>query len=237
MNLVWPITALFGSALALWFYFAYGRLATQHQVQAAKRRHKLQPAEQDTPFPIMVAKGALHCGSGCTLGDIVAEWLVFFVPAVAVWFGWQTLFSEKIFAVWILDYIFAFVIGIGFQYFTIKPMRQLSPWQGLVAALQADALSLTAWQVGMYGLMAIAQFYVFRRLLGATPEVNTPEFTLCRSPCWPDLPRAIPSIGGSSQSASRNGCNHAFGLLDGRRDWVVGTRHAKSGKNGIDLRL
>lgn len=83
----------------------------------------------------------------------------FFVPAIAVWFGYTTLFSEKMFAVWILDFIFAF--AIAFQYFTIKPMRNLSVREGLVAALKADTLALTAWQIGMYGLMAFAQFHVF----------------------------------------------------------------------------
>jgi Domain of unknown function (DUF4396) len=89
----------------------------------------------------MVAKGALHCGSGCTLGDLLAEWLAFAVPAVALWFGYQTLFSEKMFAVWILDFVFAFVFGIAFQYFTIAPMRGLSVKEGLIAALKADTLS------------------------------------------------------------------------------------------------
>jgi hypothetical protein len=30
-----------------------------------------------TPFPVMVGKGALHCGSGCMLGDVAAELLAF----------------------------------------------------------------------------------------------------------------------------------------------------------------
>jgi Domain of unknown function (DUF4396) len=127
-------------------------------------------------IPSWLAKGALHCGSGCTLGDIIAEWLAFLVPAVAVWFGYTTLFSEKMFAVWIIDFVFAFGFGIAFQYFTIKPMRNLSVKDGLVAALKADTLSLTAWQIGMYGLMAFAQFYLFRHLLGAMAQVNSPEF-------------------------------------------------------------
>ena len=42
--------------------------------------------------------------------------------------------------------------------------------------MKADSLSLTAWQVGMYGFMALAQFYIFRRVLGADLEVNMPEF-------------------------------------------------------------
>ena len=176
MNLVWPITALYVSALGLIFYFVYGRLATDDQMSAAQKSGERPPSKTLTPFPVMVAKGALHCGSGCTVGDVLAEWLAFFVPAVAIWFGYQTIFSEKMFAVWILDYIFAFALGIAFQYFTIAPMRNLSVGEGLKAAVKADILSLTAWQIGMYGFMAIAQFYLFRRVLGIPLKVPTIEF-------------------------------------------------------------
>jgi Domain of unknown function (DUF4396) len=170
MNLVWPITALYASVPGLAFYLAYGRRVTHQRTRVGRNK------PHTPPFPVMVAKGALHCGSGCTLGDILAEWLAFTVPAVALWFGYRTLFSEKMFAVWILDFVFAFVFGIAFQYFTIVPMRELSVKEGLIAALKADTLSLTAWQVGMYGFMGFAQFYLFRRLLGLRLEVPTPEF-------------------------------------------------------------
>jgi hypothetical protein len=176
MNIVWPVTALFGSLLALVAYFKYGRLATHGKARAAMERDEPMPSKALTPFPVKVGKGAMHCGSGCTLGDICAEWLVFAVPVIATWFGWQWLFSEKIFAVWVVDYIFAFVFGVAFQYFTIAPMRGLSPGQGLVAAVKADTLSLTAWQVGMYGSMAIAHFYIWRELIGAELRVVSPEF-------------------------------------------------------------
>jgi Domain of unknown function (DUF4396) len=176
MNIVWPVTALFGTVLSLWAYFSYGRLATAKKHKRAEQAGEKPPNKTGTPFPMMVAKGTSHCGAGCTLGDIFAEWLAFAVPAIAVWLGWQSLFSEKIFAVWVLDYIFAFVIGIAFQYFTIQPMRNLSPAKGLVAAVKADTFSLTAWQVGMYGFMAFAQFYLFRSLLGTKLEVNSFEF-------------------------------------------------------------
>jgi Domain of unknown function (DUF4396) len=161
MNVVWPVTALYGGALALWFYFRHGRQSAHHGAHS---------------FPVGVATGATHCGAGCTLGDIVAEWLCFGVPAVAVWFGFQSIFAEKMFAVWIVDFIFAFGFGIVFQYFAIVPMRGLAFGPGIVAALKADTLSLTAWQVGMYGFMALAQFGYFRPLLGKMLEVNTPEF-------------------------------------------------------------
>lgn len=42
--------------------------------------------------------------------------------------------------------------------------------------MKADTLSLSAWQVGMYGVMAIAKLWLFRRVLGAELEVASPEF-------------------------------------------------------------
>ena len=125
---------------------------------------------------VAVAKGTSHCGAGCALGDIIAEWLAFSIPAVAVAFGWRSLFGEKTFAVWILDFLIAFLFGVVFQYFTIKPMRNLSVQDGVVAALKADTASITSWQVGMYGAMAILQFLWFRRAFGVIAKVDTPEF-------------------------------------------------------------
>src|SRR6185437_950132 len=121
-------------------------------------------------------KAALHCGAGCMIGDVIAEWLAFAAPVVAVWLGWHTLFDEKIFADWVLDFLFAFALGIVFQYFAIVPMRNLSPGKGIVAALKADTLSLVSWQIGMYGFMAFAQFLWFDHGFGAKAEVDTPEF-------------------------------------------------------------
>jgi hypothetical protein len=176
MNVVWPVTALFGTVITLWGYFRYGRLATQARAQATMRRGDDPPSKKETPFAVMVGKGAAHCGSGCCLGDIIAEWLAFAVPGIAVALGWKSLFAERMFAVWILDFLFAFAIGIVFQYFTIKPMRDLSVGEGIWQAVKADTLSLSAWQVGMYAFMAFAQFYLFRSILHARLEVDTPEF-------------------------------------------------------------
>jgi hypothetical protein len=176
MNVVWPVTALFGSFIALWAYLAYGRLATEDKAHIAIKRGEEPPNRRLTPFPASVGIAATHCGSGCCLGDIIAEWLAVAVPGVALAFGWQSLFDEKMFAVWIVDYLFAFALGVVFQYFTIKPMRNLSVGQGVVQAITADALSLTAWQAGMYGFMAFAQFYLFRHLLGVRLVVTSSEF-------------------------------------------------------------
>lgn len=171
MNVVWPVTALFGTFITLVGYHLYGRRSSTHDAGSGNDTSK-----EETPFPVMVAKGATHCGSGCTIGDLCAEWLAFFAPTITIWFGWRSLFEEKMFAVWILDFLFAFAIGVAFQYFTIKPMRHLSVRQGLVQAVKADTFSLCAWQIGMYAFMAFAQFQIFRGLLGVPLEVATPEF-------------------------------------------------------------
>ena len=167
MNLVWPLTALFGSVLWTAGYYVWGRAMPEGQDK---------DDDAKPPFPVMVAKGASHCGAGCTLGDIIAEWAAFALPTIAAWFGWHSLFAEKTFAVWIPDFILAFGIGIVFQYFTIAPMRNLGVGEGIVAAVKADIASISAWQIGMYGLMAIIQFGWYRNAFGGIAEVNSPEF-------------------------------------------------------------
>jgi Domain of unknown function (DUF4396) len=162
MNVVWPVTALYAGPLGLWAYYRMGRLSTQAAARQAKQQGKRMPG-MDKPFWQKAALGATHCGSGCALGDIMAEWIIFVLPF--------TLFGKKIFGAWALDYAFAYFLGVIFQYFSIAPMRGLSLGKGLVAAIKADTLSLTSWQLGMYGWMAIATFAIFGHELEKTNPV------------------------------------------------------------------
>ena len=163
MNVVWILTPLYSGLAGLWAYYKIGRLGTKKKMMAAKQAGT-EPPSQQKPFWQMVLVGALHCGSGCTLGDILVEAFVYFVPLV--------LFGRAIFGGWVLDFVVAFLFGIVFQYFAIKPMRDLSPGEGLKAALKADTLSLASWQIGMYGWMAIATFAIF----GHELKADTPLF-------------------------------------------------------------
>jgi len=162
MNVVWPLSALWAGPFALYYYFKVGRLSTEEAVMGAKQRGEEPPGKQK-PFRQTAGLAASHCGAGCTLGDIIVEWSLFFFPV--------TLFGEKIFGSWAVDYAVAFVIGIGFQYFTIQPMRNLPPGEALKQAVKADAFSITSWQVGMYGWMAIATFLIFGHELEKTSPV------------------------------------------------------------------
>jgi hypothetical protein len=155
MNFVYPITALYGGIFALVFYYCIGKNGAKNRQHTHRK-----------PFWQSVAIGALHCGSGCTLGDIFAEALLFYMPVL--------IFGSKLAGTWTIDYIFAFVIGILFQYYAIKPMGKLSTVNALKAALKADTLSLTSWQAGMYGWMAICFFVLFKN----RPEPTDPVFWL-----------------------------------------------------------
>lgn len=159
INFVWPITGLYAGPLALLAYYIIGRKSTQKNMMAMKEKG----VKMKKPFWQSVTAGALHCGSGCTIGDIIAETLMLYVTI--------TLVGNKLVNSWIIDYFFAFAFGIVFQYYAIKPMRNLFPKEGLIAALKADTLSLTSWQVGMYGGMAIATFLVFKHRLAANSIV------------------------------------------------------------------
>ena len=163
MNIVWPVTALYAGPLALLTYLKAGRPSARQSVTTAEEKGEKNPGMQK-PFWLTVAVGATHCDSGCALGDLVAEWFTFAVPLV--------IFGSKVFGGWVIDYICAYLLGIVFQYFSIKPMKDLSPGQGVWAAIKADTLSLTAWQIGMYGWMAIVTFIIF----GHEIEKTTPVF-------------------------------------------------------------
>lgn len=98
-----------------------------------------------------VVLSTLHCGAGCTLADLVGEWFVYFVPVA--------IGGSFIAGSWVLDYVLALLFGIGFQYAAIRGMERTLPRRVAVRrAAKADFWSLTAWQAGMYGWMAVVIF-------------------------------------------------------------------------------
>lgn len=143
MNVVWPVTALYWGAVALWGLWDMGA----PPLNPGKRQ---SPAK---PFWQQAAVAVTHCGAGCTLGDIVGEWLVFAC-------GWK-LFGEKLYAELLVDFPLAFGLGIILQYFTIAPMRGLGVREGLAAAVKADTVSIVAFEVGLFGWMALDAFVLF----------------------------------------------------------------------------
>lgn len=94
-----------------------------------------------------------HCGAGCTLGDIIAEWSVL---ALGI-----TIAGVGLYADFVFDFVLAWLLGVIFQYFTIAPMRQLRGIQGIREAIKADTLSILTFQVGLFAGMFIYQMLIF----------------------------------------------------------------------------
>ena len=155
MNIVWPVTALYFSVFAIWAYFRAGRSMTSDAMQGMSEQEIKQRQEQarNSPTWQQTALADSHCGAGCVLADIVTEFTVFGAGA--------TLLGTELYASYAWDFIAAWSLGIVFQYFTIKPMRNLSVGQGIWAAMKADTLSISAFQIGMYGWMALVFFKWF----------------------------------------------------------------------------
>ena len=149
MNPVWPINALYLGPVALWAYWTVGR----EQPVAAHDHHTMDHAAKGPPTWRQVFKGTMHCGAGCTLGDILAE--------TAVFLGGVTLFGSTFGAELAGDFALAYLLGLVFQYFAIVPMRGLSPGRGIVEAAKADTLSLLTFEVGLFGWMALMRFVLF----------------------------------------------------------------------------
>ena len=155
MNVVWPVTALYFSVFAVWAYFALGTKKTETAMQESGGGQMKMGGDKDAPPTLaQVAEGTSHCGAGCMLADVGTE---FAIAAAGL-----TLFGSMLWAEYTLDFLAAWALGIVFQYFAIKPMRNdLSPAGAVWAAIKADTLSILAFQIGMYLFMALVYFKLF----------------------------------------------------------------------------
>jgi hypothetical protein len=186
MNFVFPITALYFGPFALAFYWRWARAvrrkpvppasmteaslcrgAVQAAAASSRQAHPdvgdgagpadghdpASPAGRSRPRWVMMATEVSHCGAGCALGDVISEFVIF---AAALTIAGLTLGAE-----YLGDYVLALILGIIFQYFAIAPMRGLGLKDGLIAATKADFISLTAFETGLFGWMAIMTFVLF----------------------------------------------------------------------------
>ncbi|MFZ2014302.1 MAG: DUF4396 domain-containing protein [Nocardioides sp.] len=148
MEIVWPVTALYAGPSANLAYERFGK-PKSHRWMVERGRDE----PPDKPWWATVSVGVSHCGAGCTLGDIIAEAAVFLL---ALSIAGQTLFAE-----YVGDYVLAVGLGLAFQYFAIAPRRGLGFRKGIAAAAKADILSLTAFEVGLFGWMALTSLVFF----------------------------------------------------------------------------
>jgi len=153
MNFVWPITAVWAGPVGFYVYWTIGRQPRSHQ-------HGQHNGSGSKPFWHSVLTGTSHCGAGCTVGDLAGEWIVFL--------GSVTLAGSVLWANYAVDFACAYLAGIIFQYYSIAPMRGLSGWPGIKAALKADTISLIAYEIGMFTWMGLTSQVFFHPRLEPT---------------------------------------------------------------------
>lgn len=153
MEVVWPVTALYFGPAGWLLYRRLGRAPAAGEPEPAREK----------PYWQGVFVSATHCGAGCTLGDILADVLivVFSISIVPLALGTS----------YILDFSAAYALGILFQYLPIRAMGEPSRAAALWAAVKADTLSLVAFEIGLFGWMALVQLVWFAGL-----EANTALF-------------------------------------------------------------
>ena len=172
MNWVYPITGLYWGPLAVYLYLRRGRQMTprwagEHGMDMEQMMSS-DEEEEDPPgyWPFArrnwwpISKGVSHCGAGCTLGDIVGEWIVYLTSWSIAIFAAPA--ANTLMAMFVADFVLAWSIGIAFQYFSIVPMRQdIGRLQGIWAAIKADTLSIVSFQIGLFGYMALFHLVFF----------------------------------------------------------------------------
>lgn len=150
MGAVWPVTALYLGPVALVFYRRFGRRRSRGEGAGGSERPRWHSR----------FVSASHCGAGCTLGDILADTLigVFGIAVVPSALGTSYL----------LDFAAAYAFGILFQYLPIRQMGEPSRLRALWGAIKADTLSLTAFEIGLFGWMALVRLVWFPGLGAGT---------------------------------------------------------------------
>jgi hypothetical protein len=155
MHLVWPITAMYFGPVAAWFYLRTRAISQatlpKPDEETKQRMKKMEPTREQ------VSVAVFHCGAGCTIGDILGEAGLFVIGGSVATFVGGSEFATKL----LVDFVLAYILGVFFQYFTIVPMRGLSPGKGILAAMRADTISIAAFEIGMFAWMALTRFVFF----------------------------------------------------------------------------
>ncbi|UOQ84379.1 DUF4396 domain-containing protein [Gracilibacillus salinarum] len=154
MNVVWPINGWFFGPFAIWSYYKWGRLKAKNLDIEDKRGQAAK-----------VFMSTSHCSSGCTLGDAVG------VPFVAI--TGLTIAGSTLFTHYTVQFILAYLFGILFQFYAIYPMhKDKGVSHAIKTAIKADSFSLIAFEIGMFGWMAIVHFLLFTQ----PPEPTTATY-------------------------------------------------------------
>jgi len=108
------------------------------------------------------------------------------------------------------DFALALFFGIFFQYFSIAPATGEYGLKTIWRATTADFLSLVAFEIGLFGWMAIFQIAIFRWML----EMTTVTY-------WFMMQVSEPLVNRSSYMLTTGIDRHVLWTLDGRPHQLV----------------
>jgi len=152
MNVTWPVNGLFTPVFGWWIYKKLGR----PDADVGGHTHK--------PFAQSVLVGVTHCAGGCVLGDSIAAPIVSGVGL--------TVAGSLLLAHFAGEFVAAYLFGIAFQMLPMMSMGESNPVKAFINAIKADTLSLVAFEIGMFGFIALT----FLVLLPQEPPVASATF-------------------------------------------------------------
>src|SRR5699024_168256 len=166
MNIVWPLIGLYFPIIGI---IAYEKLG-KNKTSSSKQKEESQSSghehvHEEKPFWQSVFVSTTHCSSGCSLGDIAG------LPIVVL--TGFTIGGVMLFGEFLVQFILAYLFGIAFQYYGMSLHPDESFKKGIINAIKADTLSLIAFEIGMFGWMALVHFVFFTQ----PPEPTTATYS------------------------------------------------------------
>ncbi len=162
MNFIWAVIALYAGPVGLAAYFALGRDTTRQGLEEAVAHGRTGQAGQRPAWHEAIV-AANETGAACFLGSLFATaalLIVLFMP----------LLTPHHFLPWMLDYVLAIACGLGIQYRLYASQNDAPSRTGLGTALRVEPLSVTAWQIGLFGWMVFVVCVFFPEgIVRATP--------------------------------------------------------------------
>ncbi|MFC7394193.1 DUF4396 domain-containing protein [Scopulibacillus cellulosilyticus] len=194
MNIVWPLTGLYFPIVGFCAYYKLGRnkdpmqmdmgdmnmeasmememdMNMDHGSHHMEHHHEHMQHDHshmhhhhgNKPFWQSVFVSTTHCSSGCSIGDLIGAPIVFAL-------GW-TIAGSMMLADYVIEFILAYIFGLLFQYYGMGFEKHDHPGEALKDAVKADTLSLIAFEIGMFGWMAITNYVLFTSMPEPTSVV------------------------------------------------------------------
>ncbi|MFZ4450785.1 DUF4396 domain-containing protein [Salibacterium aidingense] len=151
MNVVWPLIGLYFPVFGLWSYWKLGQNKNNRETPPHDHHHDSH--HPNKPFWQSVFVSTTHCSSGCSLGDMIG------VPIVAL--TGLTIAGSTLFADYAVEFVLAYIFGIAFQYYGMGRSKKEGAGKAIKDAVKADTLALVAFEIGMFGWMALVHYLFF----------------------------------------------------------------------------